>query len=1333
MADFLSTLWQWLLRIAAGAVILLALLVGVARLLLPEASRFADDVRRVAQEASGFEVDFQLLSAGVTIYGPELRLSGVTVNWPDGEEVAAVAEIGIAIDLPRLVLSQKVAPAMVYLEGVAIDLEVDREGTLLLQGRPFDDYVSRRMEGQTPQELRIGLEDIDVRFADRKRGIGPVDAQLVSFFAHIDAESVTVEADIRPTPEFGKRIEIEGLLPVDLVRDRQELTSATRWNLDVGVEDFRLDPWLKLVDLQDAPVIDSEGTATASVDFAGLLPVGVTIAADISGLALAQPDGEPVYFDDIRGELGWQREGIGWQAYGTDLYLERAGRSWPPGAFRVSQQKNEDGTSDWSATADFVRLDDVMLFISAVVAPQLQEAGITGLPSGDIWRMQAAAKLAGEELRTFSVEGDFDRLGFVDPARGIEVRGLSGSLRADERGGSARLATRDARLGLDAFFRDTLAVSSLEGLALWRAGAESVRLIVSDLYLETPDGGGTASFELITDLEFTNPIVDLTAEAGMADAREVLKYLPRKVPDRVIAWLGRALEQGNSPGTEFRLRGPLRKFPFRGDEGEWLIDIDFRDVRLRYAEDWPAIEDASGHLVFSNESIYSTRNRATSAGMEVRNASVRVADIKQAMLEVDAGAEVPLTGLLRFLRDTPVAGALGEVFTDVRAGGRGKVRGNLQISLRDLKQWQFRGALDVTDASAWLRTLEPRFRNIRGRINIEDTYISAEGLTATLLDEPVAISIVPDLSPEAVFSHRAEVSGRFPYDTVQDALALPQLGVVDGSAELNAAALFPAQRGGDEPFRIIVNSDLTGLASSLPEPLGKEADAAERFAAEVYLPREGAIDISMSLERGVLTDLNYRRQDDRWQLRGGRMRIGTTEETPLSEDGVALTVATDRLRFEDWLEAFDEEATAATVLPEGRRIWQDYFASADLRVDELEILGYLFIDTDVSALFGADSWEIDVAGPWVEGQLNVPFDLGGAAGVRADLDRLLLIEPVSAAPGDPDEYAGSPLDIPGFSGTVGDFAYGDMRLGRLDADVRPVADGVEARSLNLTAPSFTALLSGDWKMVDNAQRSRLHLEVDSTDVETTLDELGLVPLLSGESGSLVADLIWEGGPGDEIIGATTGTVTLRAGDGAINDLDAGGGRLLGLLSIAALPRRLALDFTDLTEDKLAFSEISADFRMDFGDAWTCNLGVEGDVADMALVGRTGITAEDYNQVAIVRPHLSNMLPVPAAVLAGPTAGVAALLVSQIFKKPISGIGETYYTISGSWEDSAITRVQRSELDTTPFADCEAQLPTLSPEEVAAIEELLKQSAEPPADESAVPDAPDAAAVSPATP
>lgn len=1313
MARVINKLGLWVLRAAAVLVMVLAVLVGLARLLLPEASRFADEVRAVARETSGFVVDFELLSAGMSWYGPELRLTGAEVRWPDGTLAFAADEIAVAADIYELIKSRRPVPSLIHVEGSQLDVEISADGKVLIQDRPWLDYVGNTRNTGVLTEVRVSLADVQIGFRDRKRGIDAVDANLRQLFAVLEDEEVELDLEIRPDPEFGHSLELSGLLPVQLLSDPQQLADERSWRLQLRAEDFRLDPWLKLAEIINTPLIDSEGTAEAAVEFLGRQPVAVQATADIDELVLAQPDGTIANYDEVAGSVEWRVIDDGWEATGAELRLSRGGRRWPASEFSFSYRGDIQQQNVLGGSMSFLRLDDLMPFFAAFGHDQLQQAGVRGSVAGDIWRASVELERLADKVVDYELNADFESLGYQSAEQDIDIAGLSGRVRAAGPGGTVTLATADARLGWGVLFREALPVSSLETLALWRRSDDSFRLIISDLHLVTPDGRGTASLEIFSDNKLENPQIDLTAEASMGDATQVGRYLPKTLPEKTLAWVDRAVLAGRSDHTEFRLRGPLREFPFRGDQGQFSIDIEFADASLDYASGWPAVEAASGHLVFDNESMYSTQNRLTVRGVELQNVSARIADLREAVVTIEAGATADADTMLGFLQNSPVAEKLGGVFADIGAAGETAAQISLQIPLRNMSDWQLQGSVRLSDVSAWLSGLQPRLSDITGELRVDRYFVTGDGLTGRLLDEDVAIRIEANPAADANFSHRASLGGDFPYARIREEMGLPDLGVIAGRTNLKAAAMFPALREGSRPFRLLVHSDLEGISSSLPYPLGKQADTEEIFDAEILFPARDSVDARLNLERGVRANLDFRKTGGTWALQGGLVEVGVSEALPPGTDGLVVSAVVDRLSIDEWRDAFAQNDAVADAAPAARtaRRWQDLFATAELLVADLEVLGYGFRDTDLRVDFGGSEWDVELIGPWLEGRVTVPYDLHRDALIEAELARLLLIEPIDDAGADDNEdedYTTSPTDLPGFRGTVGEFALGTMRLGQLDFDVRTIPDGLETRQMILTAPTFKADISGDWQVVDSAQRSRVHLEFNSNDLQSSLDQLGFVPLISAGRAQLVSDLLWEGGPGMAAVEASTGEATMIIRDGHINEVSSGGGRLLGLLSVASLPRRLALDFTDLTKDKLEFSKISGDFRIDFGDVWTCNLGLEGEIVDMALVGRTGRANQDFDHVAVVRPHVSNLMPVPAAFLGGPTVGVAALLVSQIFKKPLSGIGESYYTIRGPWEGSEIRKVQRSELDTTPFADCENSLPSLSPEEITAIRELVNQ-------------------------
>jgi uncharacterized protein YhdP len=129
--------------------------------------------------------------------------------------------------------------------------------------------------------------------------------------------------------------------------------------------------------------------------------------------------------------------------------------------------------------------------------------------------------------------------------------------------------------------------------------------------------------------------------------------------------------------------------------------------------------------------------------------------------------------------------------------------------------------------------------------------------------------------------------------------------------------------------------------------------------------------------------------------------------------------------------------------------------------------------------------------------------------------------------------------------------------------------------------------------------------------------------------------------------------------------------------VAALPRRLSLDFSDLTEKGLAFDTVHGDFELRDGNAFTSNLLLRGPAAEIGIVGRTGLGAKDYDQTAVVTGNLGVSLPVAGALAGGPVIGAAVLLFSQVFKEPLKGITRGYYRITGPWDDPVVERVDSS--------------------------------------------------------
>jgi uncharacterized protein YhdP len=132
--------------------------------------------------------------------------------------------------------------------------------------------------------------------------------------------------------------------------------------------------------------------------------------------------------------------------------------------------------------------------------------------------------------------------------------------------------------------------------------------------------------------------------------------------------------------------------------------------------------------------------------------------------------------------------------------------------------------------------------------------------------------------------------------------------------------------------------------------------------------------------------------------------------------------------------------------------------------------------------------------------------------------------------------------------------------------------------------------------------------------------------------------------------------------------------VLGLLSVGDLPRRLALDFRDVTDEGLAFDKAHGDFELRAGSAYTKNLLLKGPAVDIGVAGRTGLAAQDYDQTVVVSGNPSGPITVAGALAGGPVGAAGALLISQLFKGQLQGLARAYYRVTGSWADPKVERI-----------------------------------------------------------
>jgi uncharacterized protein YhdP len=180
----------------------------------------------------------------------------------------------------------------------------------------------------------------------------------------------------------------------------------------------------------------------------------------------------------------------------------------------------------------------------------------------------------------------------------------------------------------------------------------------------------------------------------------------------------------------------------------------------------------------------------------------------------------------------------------------------------------------------------------------------------------------------------------------------------------------------------------------------------------------------------------------------------------------------------------------------------------------------------------------------------------------------------------------------------------------------------------------------------------------------------------GGNAKIEGRLAWSGSPQEFDYPTLSGDFVLEAAKGQFVKLEPGIAKLLGILSLQALPRRITLDFRDVFSEGLAFDSIRAPVAVVRGVASTEALRIESPSARVLMSGDVDLARETQKLRVRVSPHVAEGVSIAGALLGGPVAGIAAYLAQKILRDPLEQLISFEYQVTGAWSEPQVTRTER---------------------------------------------------------
>ncbi|MEM7082876.1 MAG: YhdP family protein [Pseudomonadota bacterium] len=1263
---FLRWVWRIVAATFAVVVVSVALLIGLFRVAVPLIPDVQDRIESAATDALGHPLSVGSVDARWRLHGPELVFDDVSIQSQDGTQTVLNADrLRVAIDLMDWFRTGSINPSILTLSGFELTVHRDEEGAWYIQDLPID-----ALKGDAAPTTAWGVADgvfginnVALSVEDRKEGYAfsipdfDVDLQIVDQLLNLEGE---LELETR-----GDRIEFS----VD-AEGRVNQPESIAWTGFVSGENVN---WSKVSDITQIQDWSTSEPVELSlwIRAVGVEPREASVTIDASDVRVASSERT---IARVAGRYTWRGAANYWVLEGDDVELGAHADS-TPGTLRLSYGLSDATSSQRSTstghTARRIELSATELNIDDLITLALPAhehvADIDSryAPTGRVTDIHGFFLFTDDAIADFALDGTLRGAGL----RGAEGRpgfsGLDARIFGSRTKGGMTLTALE-QIDLTGVLRDEVPLDSVRADVVWSHEPEGTTIQIDNLLLQNADIQVNGSIGLRRDAPDSSWIGDLSLAVDELDLSNAYHYFPvNRFKGRLLNWLDAALTDGTGRNGRFQLKGPLHKFPFVNEaDGEFLASIDLVGATLHYAKDWPDIEALDATLTFERNSLRGSVSKANLLTLSIDDAQASIDDFKKAIVFVEGGVSAQLDDMRAFLDATPLVDNWGQSWPDAQFFGDGRAQVNLTIPTKARKDTQFDVALQFEEAQFQFRDWRQTATDLRGELRASRNGLTGSGIQGQFLGEPVEIAVSP--SSVEGYSTDIELRGATRPSSLARHVHERLADHLSGLASWRASLALPAV-GSNMPLQARLRSSLEGMAITLPAPLAKRADEARFIDAMLTVIDEDRLRVTTGYGDNTNVIAQVQSRDGRWIVPRGELRFGQGGATLPGLEQVRIVGDVDYLDLSQ-ISRFVEHYASDSP-------WVDVH-SAELDVVNLAGLQQEFGANRLTMAKQDARRMFTFTGEKLEGLLSVPHVVTPDDPVIGQFER------VEWASNDSDEPV-DPRSAPSFRALVNSFRFNDFDLGVLVAHLEARQNLVAIREFTTTAEDFTTRTTGSWVFGNGESTTYLVSELNSTNVQNTLKALNFAEFMQADSASAKLEMNWPTGWTPNYLETVEGTLTVEIGQGKLVSVDPGAGRVFGLLSIGALPRRLNLDFRDVFDSGFGFDSIAGDFVIEEGSAVTDNLALSGPAANVVIVGRTGIIEKDYDQTALVYANFGSSLPIAGAIAGGPAVGAALLVVTEIFKKPLQNMGKVSYSITGGWEEPVITRTGSARPDVPP--------------------------------------------------
>jgi hypothetical protein len=1330
----LSTLFNAAVRIGAWVLLVIGLLMGMAWATLhfwivPRIEDFRPKFESITSHYVGVPVKMGQLVAVSSGWMPTFEIHQLSLIDPEGRPALTLPKVIFAISI-RSVLQLGVEQLVI--ESPTLDIRRTSQGDWWIAGLTLHQTgaIDSAAADWIFSQKEVVIQNGTIHWNDEFNSALPEKSALslsqVSWVLRNSARRHHWRLDATPAGGWGDRFVFMGDLRRSLLSTHpgrfQDWTGQIHAHFP-DVDLARLGPHLP----QNFSATEGKGALRIWADLSrGELK---QVTADVfleQAKAQLGPKLQALSFNHIAGRLSAKPLQSGFDFATQDLRFDTPdGLHWPGGNVKLTYTEEKNGQSA-KGVFHGDKLDLVSLRNIALQLPlpeeyrlALSEHKVSGLVEVFHLDWSERHNVEGKSINVNSANGRVDHFSLEGGKTGSRFERLPGIENAHidfemtPEGGQLKADISKGAVSLERSFEEPrIALDKMQAAIKWQVQKGSVSVPDWQLSLSNADlAGAVQGSWKPSPLHDSLGILNLQGNISRGNANVIHRYLPNGISAEVRHYLRDALLKGSIQNVAVKVKGDLALLPFANPkEGELRFVGKVNDVQYAYApkatnaeSPWPAMNNVTGDLVIDRLSLKLNGASGKWGSVPFTQIKAEIPNMtSDTLVNVQGESKANAKQVLTELRQSPVNNMLNGLFTQASSTGVFNTRLKLALPLMSLDKSSVQGVLSFTGNDVRMLPSVPTFEKVQGAINFNESGFSLAGISAQFLGGPVKLEggsrKLGAKSTEA--NPLIKMQGQVSAQGLQQASDIPWLNFLAQQAQGTTAYAASLGFKGAQS-ELSVQSQLQGMALDLPSPLGKRADEmlAVRFENTLVSNTSGSTSpaqkdiLKLNWGRALSASFTRDLRTSDPKILNGRWVLGDAPGTTVSptDTGVMATINVPHLPAGEWLQFLNaaqpnrqDQTTKGINVPSDMQAFLP--TRFNLSANELSSNGRTLHQVIMNGSRDGALWRSQLEAKELNGYLEYrQASAQNTARVYARFARLNL--PPSADQTVASLLDDGPVAIPALDIVIDDLELRGKKLGRVeieavnaDAGLLRTQTGNEWRlnKLNITAPEASFKANGKWMTArdkSQATSTEMNFTLDISDSGELLNRLGTKDALKGGSGKLQGQVSWQGSPLSFHYPSMNGQFNVNIGRGQFLQADPGVAKLLGVLSLQALPRRLLLDFRDVFSEGFAFDTVRGDVTIQQGQASTRNLQMKGVNALVQMEGSSDIARETQNLRVLIIPEVdAGTASLLAGVALNPAIGLSTFLAQLILRRPLSRVNTQEFSIEGTWADPKVTKV-----------------------------------------------------------